>query len=228
MSHRGKEIFSRVFRILRPRTPLPEFEVSFRPYADANHVIRIRNGKLVVGLSDLLEGAPLSVLEAIAFILISKLYRKPVPLRYQDRYRRFLSRRSVREQVQTIRSVRGRKWIGEPAGQHFHLEELFDDLNQRFFSSLLGRPRLTWSRTASRVSLGHFDAAHNAIVISKVFDRPETPRPLVEYILYHEMLHLKYPIVHGKSRRCVHPASFLAEEQQFPQYQEAKKLLETL
>src|ERR1039458_8896359 len=54
MKDQERKIFEEAFRVLRPRTPLPEFEVAFRPYADVSNVIRIRDGKLTVGLSDLL------------------------------------------------------------------------------------------------------------------------------------------------------------------------------
>ena len=228
MTHPSEQIFAKVFRAIRPRTPLPEFEVRFRPYADVNHVIRIREGRVEVGLSDLLEAAPPTVLEALAFILLSKLYRKPVPKRYQTRYRQFLNRRHIRDRVHAVRRVRGRKWIGEPAGDHFHLEEIFDELNEKYFNGLLGRPRLSWSRTLSRTLLGHWDAAHNAIIVSKLFDRPDTPRYLVEYILYHEMLHLKHPVEHRRSRRCVHSLAFRAEERRFPHFTAAKHLLDSL
>jgi len=226
--HPGQEIFASVFRALKPRTALPEFELRFHAYADVNNVIRIRNGKVVAGLSDLLEAAPPTVLESIAFILLCKLYRKPIPKRYQTRYRQFLNRRHIRERAHAIRRVRGRKWIGEPAGKHFHLEEIFDELNRQYFHGLLGRPQLSWSRSASRTLLGHWDAAHNAIIISRIFDRPGTPRPLVEYILYHEMLHLKYPVEHRRSRRCIHSAAFREEERRFPHFAAATHLLESL
>ena len=228
MTQSETEIFQQVFHALRPRTPAPAFEVKFRPYADVNNVIRVRDGRLVVGLSDLLEGAPSSVLEAIAFILIAKLYRKPIPKRYQLRYRQFLNRGSVRRQVAALRRVRGRKWLGTPQGKHFNLEEIFEELNQRYFSGLLGRPRLSWSRTAARASLGHFDAAHNAILISRIFDRPDVPKFLVESIVYHEMLHVKHPVIHRPGRRCVHSSLFREEERRFPQFAEAKRLLDAL
>ena len=205
---------------------MPEFLVSFRPYADVNNVIRLRDGKVEVGLSDLLQGAPPTVLKAIATILLAKLYRKPVPKRHQHRYRQFLNRSSVRRQVHVIRQVRGRKWVGEARGEYYDLEEIFDGLNGRYFQGLLGRPRLSWSRVASRSSLGHFDPAHNAIIISKIFDRPQAPRFLVESIVYHEMLHLKYPIVHRRGRRCFHSAMFRQEERLFPHFLEAKRLLD--
>ena len=54
------------------------------------------------------------------------------------------------------------------------------------------------------------------------------PRFLVEYILYHEMLHIKYPVAHQRGRRCVHPPVFRREERSFSQYPEAKRLLEKL
>ncbi len=224
----ANSIFKKVFRALRPRTPVPEFQVAFRPYADVNHFIRVRDGKVLVGLSDLLDGAPQPVLEAIAVILIAKLYRKPIPACYRTRYRMFLNRRAVRQKVQWIRRTRGRKHLGAPQGKHFNLEEIFEKLNREYFHGLLDCPQLSWSRAASRTALGHFDSAHNAIIISKIFDRPGTPRFLVEYILYHEMLHLKHPVVSRRGQRCVHSKLFREEERRFPKFQQAKRWMEQL
>ena len=224
----AKAIFQEAFHTLRPRTPVPEFDVAFRPYADVNHFIRIREGKVLVGLSDLLEGAPQPVLEAIAVILIATLYRKPIPARYRTRYRLFLNSRAVSRKVHWIRRTRGRKHLGTPQGKHFNLETIFEKLNRGHFHGLLGRPQLSWSQAASRTALGHYDSAHNAIIISKIFDRPETPPFLMEYILYHEMLHLKHPVVSRRGQRCVHSALFRAEEHRFPRFQQAKRLLDKL
>jgi len=49
-------------------------------------------------------------------------------------------------------------------------------------------------------------------VVSKVFDRPSSPRYAIEYLLYHEMLHLKHPVSVRGTRRCVHSAAFKADE----------------
>ena len=84
---------------------------------------------------------------------------------------------------------------------------------------------MTWSRGHARNHLGHYDPAHNAIVVSRVFDHPRVPRQVVEYIVYHEMLHLKHPVrLHG-GRRSVHSAEFRAEERLFPHLAEAKAFL---
>jgi len=227
-THSATEVFRLAFRALRPRTPAPEMEVRFRPYADINNFIRVRDGRLLVGLSDMLEGAPRSVLEAIAFILLAKLYRKPVSRQHQLRYRQFVNRRSVRRQAHAVRRARGRKQMDTPQGDCYNLDDIFNALNERHFGGQLGRPRLSWSRTTARALLGHYDPAHHAIVVSRIFDRPGVPRFLVEYILYHEMLHIKHPVLHRRARRCFHSAEFRAEERRFPQYREAKRLLETL
>ena len=98
---------------------------------------------------------------------------------------------------------------------------LFESLNVRFFHGLLGRPTLTWSAHHARRMLGHYDAAHNTIVVSRVFDRADTPRCAIEYLLYHEMLHLKHPVRVKAGRRCVHSKAFQAEERLFPELEAA-------
>jgi predicted metal-dependent hydrolase len=87
---------------------------------------------------------------------------------------------------------------------------------------------MTWSGERARNRLGHYDPAHNAIVVSRVFDHPRVPRVVVEYIVYHEMLHLKHPVRMRGTRRCVHSKEFQAEEKMFPRLDEAKRFLRLL
>ena len=124
--------------------------------------------------------------------------------------------------------ARGAKRFTGPEGRYYHLEAVFDSLNTRFFGGLLGRPELTWSEHHAKRSLGHYDAAHNTIVVSRVFDRPDTPRCAIEYLLYHEMLHLKHPVRVKAGRRCVHSKAFQEEERLFPELEQAKAYLKLL
>jgi hypothetical protein len=207
---------------------MPEMHIEFYAFANVNNTIRLREGRLFVRLSDLLEGAPPSVLESIAHILLAKIYRKPIATAHATRYRRYVSSHDITAKAHLVRQIRGRKRIASARGHVYHLEEIFDDLNQRFFHGLLARPQMTWSQMRSRQSLGHYDPAHNAIVVSRIFDHPRVPRCAVEYIVYHEMLHLKHPVKLRGSRRCVHSQEFLAEENLFPHLQQAKDFLTTL
>jgi hypothetical protein len=221
-------IFEESYRALRPQAPVPDLSVEFFAYANINSTIRLREGKLLVRLSDLLEGAPDPVLRAIAHILLAKMYRRPIEAVHSRRYRRYLSSHEVVNKAHLVRQMRGRKRIASAQGHAYDLESIFDELNGRFFCGLLGRPQMTWSRNHARNRLGHYDPAHNAIVVSRVFDHPRVPRYAVEYIVYHEMLHLKHPVKLRGSRRCVHSAEFQAEEKLFPELEPAKRFLKQL
>lgn len=223
-----EQIFARVFGEMRPRTPLPSIQIEFREYANANAQVRWENGTLEVRLADTLAGAPDSVIEALAEILLSKLFRRPVPGSSNDRYRRYLNRRDVRRNLDLVRQIRGRKRVEHPQGHTYNLEEMFEELNFRYFHGLMARPVLGWSPHASRTMLGHYDPPHNAIVLSRILDRPGTPRLAVEYVLFHEMLHLCHPAEHNGSRRCVHTKAFKEAEKQFERLKEAKAILKKL
>src|ERR1039458_6368336 len=80
-----EETYARVFRQLKPRTPVPELHVEFCRFANADSFIRLENGRLRVRISDLLGAAPAPVMEALAYILLGKLYRKPVARLYNHR-----------------------------------------------------------------------------------------------------------------------------------------------
>ena len=220
------ELFEQTYRELRPRSAVPDLQIEFFGFANVNSTIRLREGKLLVRVSDLLEGAPEYVLRAIAHILLAKMFRKPINREHASRYRRYVSSQHMSRKAHLVRQIRGRKRIGKAQGRVYDLNAI--KLNTQFFHGLLARPQMTWSSERARNRLGHYDPAHNAIVISQVFDHPRVPECAVEYIVYHEMLHLKHPVRLRGSRRCVHSAEFQAEEREYPQLDLAKKFLRIL
>ena len=222
------EIFQETYSDLRPGSSLPELKIEFFAFANVNNTIRLRNGRLLVRLSDLLEGAPDAVLRAIAHILLAKMYRQPVDRAHAARYRKYVASHEIVRKAHLVRQMRGRKRLHSPRGHFYDLDAIFEELNTRFFHGLMARPRMSWSQTKTRRILGHYDPAHNAIIISRIFDHPSVPRYVVEYIVYHEMLHLKHPVRLRGSRRCVHSAEFQAEEKLFPRVKEAGAFLKRL
>jgi hypothetical protein len=175
-----------------------------------------------------LEGAPAPVTEALAHILLGKLFRRPVPRIYAHRYRLYLSRRDVRRQMHLIRQLRGRKFVSGPQGSHYNLEEVFEELNANYFHGMLARPLLGWSRGISRNLLGHFDPSHNAIIISRIFDGMKVPKLALDYVMFHEMLHLQHPVDHSGARRRVHTREFRHAEKQFAGLKQVKEILKAL
>jgi hypothetical protein len=207
---------------------MPQFQIAFYHFANINNTLRLREGEVRVRLSDLLEGAPSGIIEAIAHILLAKLYRKPIEAAAAARYRKYVSSHDITEKAHLIRQIRGRKRILSPQGHTYDLDLIFEDLNRKYFFGLMARPRMSWSGHHSRQSLGHYDPAHNAIVVSKIFDQPAVPRYAVEYLVYHEMLHLRHPVKLRGTRRCVHSREFVAEEKLFPHLAEALAFIKRL
>jgi Protein of unknown function DUF45 len=222
------EIYRRVFRELRPKTSVPPVEVRYCPFANVHSSIRMESGRISVRISDILEGAPAPVTEALAYILLGKMLRKVVARSYSHRYKLYLNRKEVRRQMHLVRQLRGRKMLSEPKGSFFDLEEIFERLNVQYFDGLLGRPALGWSLRRSVSMLGHFDPSHNAIILSKIFDEAEVPAVAVEYVMFHEMLHLRHPVEHRGARRCVHTPEFKKAEKKYPRLKEAKEALKRL
>jgi hypothetical protein len=223
-----EELFARVFSELKPRTAVPAVRLKFCKFANANSLVRWDETGLEFRITDVLEGAPSTILESLAHILMSKLFRRPPPRTHAERYRRYLNRKEMRRSLQLVKQTRGRKFVSGPQGDSYDLEAIFEELNQAHFHGLMAQPLLGWSRRPSRVMLGHYDPSHNAIILSRLLDRPSVPKLAVEYILFHEMLHLRFPVEHRGARRCVHTREFKEAEKHFPLLKEAKQLLKTV
>ena len=215
-------IFTSAHREIRPRTPIPEIKVEFFPFAGLNHTARLRENLLKVRLSDIFTDAPSEVYHSLALILLAKLYRKKIDGTYHHTYRTFILTDDIQERARIARTDRCRltKTRGS-LGRHFDLNEMFDRLNAQYFGNGLAKPRLSWSARKSRYVLGRYDTTHDTIFLSRVFDSPGVPQYAAEYVMYHEMLHVKHRSRVHDSRLIVHTREFKIEEKQFLQYQEA-------
>jgi hypothetical protein len=220
-------LFAEAFRTLAPKRPVPEVDVRYYPYAGLNHTIRLRSGRVYVRLSDVFKGAPVGVHRALAFILVSKLLRRrSAPPFYERVYRDYAFSPEVLRASDLARRQRGRKMVSSAQGRVYDLGRMFQRLNQRYFGGEIERPTLTWSQRRTRTILGHHDGVHDTIVISKTLDSADVPEWFVEYILYHEMLHIKHPARLINGRRYYHTKAFRTDEQRFPHYQEAQLWLD--
>lgn len=220
--------FTEAFRQLARNRPLPEIEVRFYPYAGISHKIRLRGGRVYVRISDIFKAAPTDVHRALAFILVARLLSKRTPENHERRYRDYAYSPEVMRSMDLARRRRGRKVVSTSRGHFYDLERVFQRLNRRYFEGQIEKPTLTWSQRRTRRILGHHDAVHDTIVISKTLDAADVPEWFVEFVLYHEMLHIKHPARFIKGRRYYHTKAFRSEEQRFPRYAEAQHWLELI
>jgi hypothetical protein len=226
-----KRVFWDAFRQLdragrRFRPDMDAIEVGFYPYAGLHHTIRVRSGRVHVRLSDLFQTAPPEVIQALAFLLVARLLSRKPPRDQEQIYRSYAFSPPLVRASDIARRQRGRKVISSAIGEVYDLERIFAKLNRRYFDGEIEKPVLTWSKRRARSILGHHDAVHDTIVISKTLDSREVPEWFVEYILFHEMLHIKHPARIVNGRRYYHTAAFRAEERSFPRYQHAQEWLD--
>ena len=222
-----EQTYKRVFRELKLRSAPPVFDVRYRPFSRLRANIRFEeeSGRILVSLSDLLRDAPPEALDGLAAVLLCKLYGKPIPRWARQAYDRWANSPATEQKLFAIARKRSRKRMRAPAGLVHDLDPLFDDLNEKYFGGKLRKPALGWSVRPSRRRLGHYDRAHDAIVISSIFDDHSASELALEYVLFHEMLHLKHPVRRRGSRRYVHTPEFLADERRFDGYDEAQGML---
>lgn len=221
-----REFYLEAFGALNGKRPVPEVEVRFYPYVGINHTIRVRDGIVFVRITELCREMPMPGHRALAFILVSKLLGKRVPANARTVYSAYSKSAHIRSKAVDSKRSRGRKIISGAEGAIYDLGEIFDDLNTKYFAGSLPKPVLTWSANRTYRMLGHHDATHETVVISRSLDTTETPRFVVEYVMFHEMLHIFHPTVHHNGRRYNHTAAFRRDERRFPQFQEAENWIE--
>jgi len=222
-------IFKKAHRDLRPRTPLPEIEIEFFPFAGLNHTARLHENRLMIRVSDIFNDAPAEIYYSLALILLAKLYRKKIDQSYHHTYRCFILTETMQERARVVRNHRCRLTRTQGSqGRYVDLNEIFDRLNTQYFENGLSKPRLSWSAKKSRYVLGRFDSTHKTIFISRLFDSPRVPVFVTEFVMFHEMLHVKHQSRVKDSRLLVHTTEFKIEEKQFAYYAQAKAWLKSV
>ena len=217
------EIYRQTFARLDKSRPAPQVNVRFYPYIGINHTIRVRDGKVYVRLAEVCHDMPTSAHRGLARILVGKLFGKRAPPGARDAYESYIQTVQLRERADHSKRTRGRKIVTGTKGDVYDLDEMFDSLNFWYFGCRLERPVLTWSPRKSFHILGHHDSTHDTISVSRSLDSASVPEFVVEYVLFHEMLHIAHPAKHKNGRRYHHTPAFKRDEQRFMRYHDAEK-----
>jgi len=223
-----KKYFVDAFHHLGNNRAIPPIDVRFYPYAGLRHTIRLRSGQVYVRLSDICKETPPEVMRALAFVLVARLLGKRVPPVHDRTYREYSLTPELLRSSDIARRRRGRKMISSARGSVYDLEKMFARLNRRYFDSLLEKPTLTWSQRKTKSILGHHDRVYDTITVSKSLDSAQVPEWFVEYILYHEMLHIKHAARMINGRRYYHTTAFRLDERRFARYDDAQQWLDQI
>ena len=221
-----QELYAEAFRWYDPKRKVVPLHVSFYPYIGINHTIRIRDGEIFIRIGEICREMPLPCHRGLAYILCGKLLRKKIPSGAREVYNAYIKSDFIRDKARDSKRDRGRKVMTTTQGAIYDLDSIFDTINRDYFSGSIPKPSLTWSARKTYRILGHHDATLDHITISKSLDSIDVPRYVVDYVVFHEMLHIYHPTKHINGRRYSHTPAFKRDEQKFQHYAQAEKWIE--
>lgn len=114
------------------------------------------------------------------------------------------------------------------AGKHHDLEKSFKRVNQNLFSGRLIKPHLIWNNRMTRRKFGHYQEDTNTVMVSISLDHHRVPEYVLDYVMYHELLHQTLGACLKNSRRYMHTPDFKRKELDFPRIAEAQQFLSKL
>ena len=92
------------------------------------------------------------------------------------------------------------------------LEESFNRVNEDYLNGMLDRPNLAWGSNSTS-KLGSYEYGSDAITISAIFK--DANKELLDYVMYHEMLHKKFKFQNKSGRNLHHSPEFKKMESKF-------------
>jgi hypothetical protein len=116
--------------------------------------------------------------------------------------------------------------IAETArGKFYDLEAVFDTVNHQYFAGRLAKPRLIWNRVLTVRKFAHYEPARDRIVVSLSLDNSHIPKDVIEFVMYHELLHKQHGGKWINGRLFVHTPEFRQDERKFKHYQQVQQWL---
>lgn len=112
------------------------------------------------------------------------------------------------------------------AGSFSNLQETFDRLNRKYFENAL-HCAITWGNRRRRsggksIRFGSYSPGSETIRINPILDQASVPAYILDYIVFHEMLHYRLGCRKRNGRQYYHDALFRQMERQFTPRDRAK------
>ena len=184
------------------------------------HTIQLRRRHIQIKIANSFRQTPEHILKILGFILYSKIFYYKVDTKTRREYRQYIEDAILPNHKTHLRKPSTRY---KTQGNVYNLELIFEDINRVYFQNQLKKPILGWSLNKSYTRLGFYAEDKNLLVVSRIFDSSRVPLKVVEYMMYHEMLHIVIPTKVVNGRRRIHPSEFKKMDRSFPDYDEIQK-----
>lgn len=150
-------------------------------------------------------------------VLIARINRKRVPETINNEYNLLRELYFASNSDMFVSKTRN----GTHNGTFFDLQKIFDDVIHKQSLIFANGTKIQWSQKLSVRRVGYFVEKEDTIVISKILDHPLVPVEVVEFIVFHEVLHKLLGTEHRTSNRIVHGKKFNMLEKTFYKFAEA-------
>jgi hypothetical protein len=221
-----EELFPVVYLRIKKSGPVPNFDIRYFKYRNIKNTLRIRSDKVYIRISDFLRGAPASVISAVYEILLCRTFRLSGYHHANLIYNTYIGSREFLGLKSRAAEVGSRIKKSPPAGKIYNLDDRFIFLNKLYFGGKLRNLDLHWAQRRSKRILGQFVPHRDEILINALLDHPLVPGSVVDFILYHEMLHaVLEPRFSKTGRKSVHHREFKRMEKEFDGYAYANQFI---
>jgi len=105
------------------------------------------------------------------------------------------------------------------------LEDSFNRVNEKYFYGLVERPNLVWKGN-SKTKLASYGYQNDTISVSNIFRNAD--EELIDYLIYHELLHKKLKYYHKNGKSLHHTKDFRSMESVFADKKVIDKKIENV
>ncbi len=113
--------------------------------------------------------------------------------------------------------------VNDTKGRFYDLEAVFQNCNERNFGGKVPRPRsLHWSQRVNHATMGSYNLKEDSVMINRGLDRRDVPAYVLDFIMYHELLHKILGVESSGGRNRAHTPEFRKLEQVHPDYGRAQ------
>jgi len=172
-----------------------------------NANIRKSHGLIEVRMSHLWKDIGKEVRMGLVQLLLMKLFKGKKETLYTDLYHGFI------KNLATFTP----KTKSDPL-----LEKSFTRVNTDYFDGLMELPNLQWGTHSVR-QIGLYNYHNDTITMSKIL---EDHSEILDYVMYHELLHKKEKFTHKNGRSLHHSKKFRDLEKRFKNAEVLEKELE--
>ena len=203
---------------IQPRYKNYKVEFSFF-HISSLYKIQAKSSQIQITAQESFTSAPDKVLIALLETALGKPAQPAGPLiqeyTFSARYR------SAREDLEYLDIPHG----VFARGSVHDLAASFSRVNRTYFNGEITPPHLIWNNRTTFRKFGHYQWDTDTVMVSRTLDQRQVPEYVVDFVMYHELLHKKLGAPLVSSRRRVHTKKFRALEAEFPRYEEAQKYL---